>query len=476
MFILNFIKKEKEHRIPNIFEAILTFAVLVLVMVIGIKVFKASPHIPMMLGVMFASLMALRLGYTWIEVEEAMISGISRAMQAIIILAIIGILVGVWIVSGVVPTMIYFGLKIISPSAFLVCAILICSITSLATGTSWGTVGTMGIALVGIAGGLGIPAPVACGAIISGAYFGDKMSPLSETTNLAPAMAGTDVFTHIKFMMKPTIITYSICIVLYLILGFKYSDAGSGQIDSINTLIDGISNAYTVNPVLFIPPIIVILAIALKVPAMPGITLGVISAGILMPFFQDTSISELLEAAYSGVISNTGNKELDLLLSKGGLMSMMPSIALTIIAMMFGGIVEETKQLEVIVNKLLKLVKTPFGLINLTQATCIASNATMPEQYISLVVPGRMYEKSYKKMGLAPETLSNALESAGTVTSVLIPYNTCGVYISGVLGVATLSYAPYAFFNLLMPVTVAILAFFGIVVRYDEESDRFENV
>lgn len=469
-------KKEKSHKRPTLFEAIITFLVLIILMIVCIKVYETDPHIPMMLGVVFASLMALHLGYSWTEIENSMISGITKAMQAIIILAIIGILVGVWIVSGVVPTMIYYGLKIISPSAFLVCALIICSITALGTGTSWGTVGTMGIALVGIAEGLGIPAPLACGAIISGAYFGDKMSPLSETTNLAPAMAGTNVFTHIKFMMKSTVIAYGICLAAYLVIGLKYNGGGPENLSAINKLTEGISGAYTVNPILLIPPIVVIVAIALKVPAMPGITLGVISAGILMPFFQDVNFGELLDAAFSGAVSDTGNQSLDKLLSKGGLMSMMPSIALTIIAMMFGGIVEETKQLDVIVKKLLKLIKTPFGLINLTQITCVISNATMPEQYISLVVPGRMYEDSYKQMNLAPESLSNALESSGTVTSVLIPYNTCGVYISGVLGVATLSYAPYAFFNWLMPITVFILSIFGVVVKYREEGEHIEKV
>lgn len=465
-------RNQRKPRKPKFFEAVLTFVILIVFMAVGIAYYEADPHIPMLMGVMAAALMALYLGYSWKSIEDAMVEGISKAMQAIIILAIIGVLIGVWIISGVVPTMIYYGLKVISPSIFLVSALIICSITSLATGTSWGTLGTMGVAIIGIAGGLGIPVEIAAGAAISGAYFGDKLSPLSETTNLAPAMAGTDVFSHIKFMLKSTLFVYVITFLIYLFLGFKYSNLGGANIKEIDALMKGISGAYTVSPWLLIPPIVVIVVIGLKVPAIPGITIGILLAGIMMPFFQSGNFGNILNAACNGVVAHTGNKNLDALLSKGGLMSMMYSISLTLIAMMFGGIVEETKQLEVIVDRLVKFAKTPAALVNLTQLTCIASNATMPEQYISIVIPGRMYEKVYKKMGLAPVTLSNALESAGTVTSALIPYNTCGVYITGVLGVTTLSYLPYAFFNLLMPITVGILVWFGFFIKYsDSEKD-----
>ncbi len=457
-------KNKRQPRETKLIEAVITFLVLIGVMAVGIIHYGVDPHIPMFIGVIVAALMALYIGYDWSTIEKSMMEGIFRALQAIIILAIIGILVGTWIVTGVVPTMIYYGLKILSPSIFLLAALIICSITSIATGTSWGTMGTMGLALMGIAIGLGIPTPVAAGAIISGAYFGDKMSPLSDTTNLAPAMAGTDVFTHIKFMMLPTLVTYVICIVFFTFLGFKYATSNQfADTSSIQVMSDGLADAFNINPLLLLPPVIVIIAVACKIPAIPGIVLGIISAAIIGPIFQgsEANLGALLNAGMNGYTSNTGIQSVDDLLTNGGLMNMMFSISLTILAMMFGGIMETTKQLDVIVNQFLKFVKKPTNLVALTEVTCIASNATMPEQYISVVVPGRMYAETYKKMGLHPKTLSNALEGAGTVTSALIPWNTCGVYIFSVLGVTTFQYAPYALFNFLMPIMVIALSFTG---------------
>ncbi|MCK8060632.1 MULTISPECIES: Na+/H+ antiporter NhaC [unclassified Fusibacter] len=458
-------------RKPHFYEALLSFGCLMLVMGVGIAVFGANPHIPMLIGTAIAAVIALKIGYDWKTIEESMFDGIRQALQAVVILAIIGVLIGIWILSGVVPSMIYYGLNILTPKIFLVAAVIICSITSLATGTSWGTAGTIGIALMGIAQGMGIPAPVAAGAIISGAYFGDKMSPLSDTTNLAPAMAGTDVFTHVKFMLRPTIVAYTITLVFFGIMGVKYGGA-SADLSAIITMKEGLMANFTISPVLLIPPIAVIVAISRKVPAIPGIFLGIILGAILGPIMQGVDFGQILSAAYDGFISETGVEAIDDLLSAGGLSNMMYSISLTILAMMFGGIMEKTGQLEVIVEKLLKGIKTAHGLVVLTIATCFGSNLTMPEQYIAIVLPGRMYAKAYREMGLHPKTLSNALESAGTLTSALIPWNTCGVFLLGVLGVSTLEYAPYAIFNYTMPLVVIVMSYFGLVIaRIEDEPD-----
>lgn len=459
-----------EVRKPYIYEAILSFAFLIAVMGIGIAFFGANPHIPMLIGTAFAAVIALKIGYQWKDIENSMYEGIRQALQAIIILAIIGVLIGVWLLSGVVPTMIYFGLKILSPKIFLVATVLICSITSLATGTSWGTAGTIGIALMGIAHGLGIPAPIAAGAVISGAYFGDKMSPLSDTTNLAPAMAGTDVFTHVKFMMKPTLISYGITLVVFAFVGLKF---GGNNVDmsAIQTMKAALESSFNLSPLLLLPPIAVIVLISRKVPAIPGIFIGIILGAIMAPIFQGANFGDILNSSYSGFVSETGIESIDSLLTAGGLSNMMYSISLTLIAMMFGGIMERTGQLEVIVAKLLGLVKSATGLITLTIATCIGSNMTMPEQYISIVVPGRMYAQAYKDQGLHPKTLSNALESSGTLTSALIPWNTCGAFLYGVLGVPTMLYAKWAVFNYVTPLVVILLSFTGITVALlsDEE-------
>lgn len=452
----NINKYEKEVRKANFAEALFTFASLTIIMFISIIKYEESPHIPMLIGVLIASLVALKIGYTWKFIENSMIKGISQAMQSIIILAIIGVLIGVWILAGVVPTMIYYGLMILKPSIFLVATVLITSITSLATGTSWGTAGTMGIALMGIASGLGIPAPVTAGAVLSGAYFGDKMSPLSDTTNLAPAMAGTDVFTHIKSMAKPTLIAYGLTLLIFGFLSAKYRGA-SADLSNVNLIANGLKETFTISPVLLLAPLVVIISIAKKLPAVPGIALGIIIAAILGPIYQGINFGDILSAGLNGYVSNTGLEAVDQLLTTGGLNNMMSSISLTIIAMMFGGIAEETGILEAIVKKFLHRVQSIVGLVISTILTCVFTNASMPEQYISIVVPGRMFKNEYKERNLDPTLLSSTLESGGTVTSAMIPWNTCGTYMSTVLGVSTVHYLPFLFFNLLMPLVQVII-------------------
>lgn len=462
---------KNQPRQAKLWEAVLVFALLILIMFVSIIHYETDPHMPMFIGVIIAALMALRMGYKWKAIEGFMIHGITQALQSVVILAIIGILIGIWIVSGVVPTMISYGLNILAPAIFLPAALLITSITSLATGTSWGTMGTMGIALMGIAAGLGIPAPLTAGAVISGAYFGDKMSPLSDTTNLAPAMAGTDVFTHIKMMALPTLIAYGVSIVAFFVLGMRYT-GGASDLTVLNNIQEGLRTSFSINPVLLLPPILVILLIARKMPAIPGITIGIVSAAVLAPIFQSANLGDLLTAGFSGYESATGVEAIDSLLSSGGLEGMMYSISLTIIAMMFGGIAENTGLLKVLLDVILRRVKTAGGVITATILSSIFSNATMPEQYISLVVPGRMFNQAYTDKNLHPKTLSSALEAGGTVTSALVPWNTCGAFIRNTLGVPTLAYAPFAIFNWLMPVVTIVLAYLGPAVVYMTDAQR----
>ncbi|HLR20754.1 MAG TPA: Na+/H+ antiporter NhaC [Tissierellaceae bacterium] len=450
----------KGKRKPYLYEAILSFSFLIFVMAISIAKFEADPHVPMLIGTAFASIMATRFGYNWSEIEKGMFDGIYQALQAVVILIVIGILIGVWMESGVVPSMIYYGLGILSPNIFLLATLIICSVTSLATGTSWGAAGTVGTALMGIAKGLGIPAPIAAGAIISGVYFGDKLSPLSDTTNLAPAISGTDVFTHIKFMFSSTSIVYVITMILYLVIGLKYIGSATDMSSAV-IIKDGLSSSFNISPLLLIPPLAVILTIAFKVPAIPGISIGILLGVICGFIFQGSSLGSILDSSYGGYVSQTNIEMIDELLTAGGLEGMMYSVSLTIIAMMFGGIMEATGQLQIIVDAILSKVRSATGLITMTVLTCIFSNVTMPEQYISIVVPGRMYADAYRKMDLHPKTLSNALESSGTLTSALIPWNTCGVFMSGVLGVSTLQYRKWAFFNYLMPLAAIILSVVG---------------
>lgn len=476
---MNIFTAEREIKPASLKHALVSFAGLIAVMSVGIIKFKVDPHIPMFIGVIITAIVAMTLGYKWSDIEKMMIEGISKAMQSILILAIVGMMIGTWLLSGTIPTMIYYGLTLMKPSIFLVAAMLICSITSLATGTSWGTMGTMGLALIGIGNGLGMPIGPTAGAILAGAYFGDKMSPLSDTTNLAPAMAGTDVFSHVKFMLKSTIVTYVISLVFFGFVGFRYASGGTVDTSQATVLMDGIHDNFNINPLLLLPPLVVILAIAFKIPAIPGITLGLITAAVMAPLFQsDMSIftsnlkldhvgvtfGDILNASMNGFVCNTKVSSLNSLLSTGGLMNMSSSILMTVIAMMFGGIMEGTGQLAVIIESIMRFVKSDAGLVGMTELTCVLSNIVMPEQYISILVPGRMYAPAYRKRGLHPKTLSNALESAGTVTSCLVPWNTCGMFIAVTLGVTTSQYLPWAVFNYLMPIVCFIMALMGITV------------
>lgn len=457
-------------RKPYFYEALISILGLILVMGVALVKYKTDPHIPMLLGSVLAGLVAFKVGYDWKYIEQGMIEGITQALQSVIILIIIGVLIGVWIQAGVVPSMIYYGFNILSPKIFLLATLLICSATSLATGTSWGTVGTVGIALMGIAQGLGIPAPIAAGAIISGAYFGDKMSPLSDTTNLAPAVAGTDVFTHVRHMIYTTGVTYGIVIIIYLVLGFKY---GSGDmiLSTVNEIKGGLEAQFFISPLMLIPPMVVITCVALKAPAIPSITLGVLLGAIEAAIFQKANLGMIVTAGYSGYVSESGSQLVDQLLTAGGMTAMMYSVSLTIAAMMFGGILEKTGQMEALMKPLLKRLKSDGSLITATIVSCIATNMLLPEQYISIVVPGRMYADVYRERGLHPKNLSRALEDGGTITSVLVPWNTCGAFMKNILGVSATAYGPWAFLNYINPIVSIIYGFTGFTIEKMDEGE-----
>ncbi|MCL2558223.1 MAG: Na+/H+ antiporter NhaC [Treponema sp.] len=454
--------KGKAPRKPYLWEALLSLGVLIAVMAVGIAVFEADAHIPLLIGAGFAALMAMRLGYKWGDIEKAMFGGIYHVLQAIIILFVIGIIIGVWMTAGVVPTMIYYGLNILSPRTFLVATLLICSVTSVAIGTSWGTAGTIGVALMGVAIGLGINPALAAGAVVSGAYFGDKLSPLSDTTNLAAAMAGTDLFTHIKFMLRSTIPVYLIVVIIYVVMGIN-AGASDASFAGIEVIQGGIADTFNISPFLLIPPLVVIALVAMKVPAIPGIFIGVVLGGIFGAIFQGNNLGDIMGAAYGGFASDTGIEVVDELLSKGGLEGIMFAVSLIILAMMFGGIMEKTGQLEVVVSKAVKGFKSVTAFVGATMFTSVASNIAIPDQYIAIVVPGRMFSPEYKNRGLHPKMCSNAIDSAGTVTSPLVPWNTCGIAMATFLGVSTIEYLPFAFFNLLGPIAVVVMTGLGLL-------------
>lgn len=445
-------------------KSLFVIAFLIVSLISTILVFEGAPHIPLLVSTIVASLVAISCGYKWKEIEEGIVDTIRMSMQAILIVMIIGGIIGTWILAGIVPTMIYYGLKILSPGIFLVASCIMCAIVSLATGSSWTTIGTVGIALIGVGGGLGIPEPMVAGAIISGAYFGDKMSPLSDTTNLAPAMAGADLFDHIKHMVFTTGPSLLIALILYGVLGMKYA----GQelnVAGINTLLETLSQQFTITPLLLIPPVLVILMVVFRAPAIPGLIGGTVLGGVFAAIFQKAGISAIIAAAHYGYSSSTGVEAVDNLLSRGGINGMMWTVSLILIALSFCGTMEKTGMIRVIVERVLQFAHNTGSLVTATILTCIFTNYTTGVQYVALVIPGRMYKDAYQRIGLHPKNLSRALEDSGTLVAPLVPWSTDGAFISGALGILPLAYIPFAFLNLINPLVSIFYGFTGITME-----------
>ncbi|HLR75523.1 MAG TPA: Na+/H+ antiporter NhaC [Virgibacillus sp.] len=462
-----------EKKEMNVWWALLPLVIMVTVMIFTIIVLEQEPHIPLMIGTIAAALVAWKHGFKWKDIEQMMYKGIRLALPAIIIIMLVGLTIGAWIGGGVVASMIYYGLKVINPAFFLVTITIICAVVSLVVGSSWATMGTIGVAGMGIGLSMGIPAPMIAGAVISGAYFGDKMSPLSDTTNLAAGLTHTDLFEHIKHMFYTTIPGIVIALIVYFFLGrqFKTSVVGTEDIDQV---IAALQEHFVISPFLLLVPVIVIVLVMRKVPAAPALVVGIILGYLAQIFVQGGSASFALEALQSGYTLESGNFMVDELFNRGGLDSMMYTVSMTIVAMTFGGILEFSGMLESIMNHVLKLIKSTGALIASTIGAAFFTNASCSEQYISIVVPSRMFAKAYQERGLQSKNLSRALEDGGTLTSVFIPWNTCGVFIFGTLGVHAFAYAPYAIFNLIVPIISIIFAFTGYTIAKLSKEEQLQ--
>lgn len=416
-------------------------------------------------------------GFKFSNMMSQVAENLKSVTGAIVILLFVGALSGTWLISGIIPSMIYYGLNLLHPSIFLPSCLIICAIISIATGSSWTTSATVGIALIGISKAIGIPVEMSAGAIISGAYFGDKLSPLSDTTNLAPAISGSDLFTHIKYLTITTVPTITISLIIFIILNFYM--ISSGPTDN-TVLLEAINQTFNITPLIFIVPFIVIVLIIKKTPPIIALFTGTILGAIFALIFQQDILTQLsnsnsltFEGAYSAIINSitvdtnieSGNSELNDLFTSGGMLGMMNTIWLVISAMVFGGVMESIGALKTITTSLLNLGKSTFSLFASTAGSCLAINLTTSDQYLAIVIPGKMFEKAFKEKNLAPENLSRTLEDTGTVTSVLIPWNSCGAYQSGVLGVSVLDYFFYAIFNWLSFFMTLIVAGFNYKIK-----------
>jgi NhaC family Na+:H+ antiporter len=478
-------------RAPRLIDALIPILFLIVLLIISIQVFGndslsgSNQMVLIFSSIVAASIAIFRLGYTWGELQDGIIKSISSAMSAILILFLIGALAGTWLLSGIVPAMIYYGLEVLSPEIFLFAACTICAIVSVATGSSWTTVATVGVALLGIGKALGFEEGIIAGAIISGAYFGDKMSPLSDTTNLAPAMAGTDLFTHIRYMVKTTTPSMIITLILFIVIGLNYETDGS--VESVKAISDAISEKFNITGWLFIVPALVIVLIVRKVAAVPALLAGAILGGVFALIFQPDIIAivandsgsytylgfkAVMMSLYGEIAIVTENAVVNELLITSGMAGMLNTIWLIICAMVFGGIMEESGLLRVLAEAVIRKVHSVGSLIASTAATCVFFNITTSDQYLAILVPGRMYADVYRKRGLAPENLSRTLEDSATVTSVLVPWNTCGATQASVLGVATFTYAPYCFFNIISPIMTILYGYLKIGIHYNEPEEE----
>jgi NhaC family Na+:H+ antiporter len=446
------------------------------VFVFGDDALSGSNQFILLIGGAIAAVVGFYHKVSYEKMLAEVAENLKSTTGALLILLMVGALSGTWLVSGIIPAMIYYGLQILNPTIFLAACVIICAIISIATGSSWTTSATVGIALIGIGNALGIPMGMTAGAVLSGAYFGDKMSPLSDTTNLAPAMAGGDLFTHIRYMLLTTVPTLIVTLIVFVVLGFTMDTSGEADTASI---LNSIEATFNISGWLFLVPLGVILMILKKTPPLMALLIGTLLGGVFALIFQPEIIAGLsgakelnFENGYKGILNAitvsteiaTDNVALNDLFTSKGMSGMLGTIWLIMCAMVFGGIMDGIGALSKISETLLGMAKTTFGLFASTVASCLALNVTASDQYLAIVIPGKMFSKAYKNKGLAPENLSRTLEDSGTVTSVLIPWNTCGAYHSGVLGVGVADYFVYAIFNWLSPFMTLLFAAFQIKI------------
>ena len=480
-------------RPPTLWQALLPLLVLMVLLAAGVALFGADAafganQVALILAASVAALVGWRNGLSWEQLQDGIVQGVGLATGAIFILLAVGALIGTWILSGTVPTLIHYGLLILDPAWFYPAACLLCAAVAITIGSSWTTAGTIGVALMGVAGGLGMDPAITAGAVISGAYFGDKMSPLSDTTNLAPAAAGSELFAHIRHMTWTTIPSIVLAVIGFTALG--WTDAGRGDVGAVADLSLQMSKHFTLGWYLLIPLLVVLLLAARRVPALPTILVGALLGALFAVIFQPDAVRTLAGggdggvalikgawmALFGGYKLESGVAAVDSLLSRGGMASMLNTVWLVLCAMAFGAVMETVGLLERLIRSVLAAAKTTGTLIAATLVTAFGTNIVTADQYISIVLPGRLYRGEYQKRGLAPVNLSRALEDGGTLTSPLVPWNTCGAYMAATLGVATFDYLPYALFNLINPILALILAFTGFkVLRLAADQVRQEQ-
>jgi len=462
--------KKPDIQAPNLLISVIPLIVMVLLLIVGYGVFKIGAEVLLVITAFVTGILARMSGYSWDIMQQGIVDSITKALPAMLIVITVGVLIGSWIIGGTIPMLIYYGLKMISPRFFLLSACIVCSIISLFTGTSWGTVGTVGIAFIGVAEGLGIPTAQAAGAIISGAYFGDKLSPFSDTTNLAPIAARSNLFDHIKHMLWTTLPAWVIGLGIYLVMGFL-SHSGK-QVSLPVDLLEALKENFRLNILLLLPPLIVLYFAVRKLPTIPGMLISSFIALILGIFFQGVNLPDALTALTHGYQSNTGLADLDRLLTRGGMMSMMGVTLIAFCAFGFAGIMQSTGMLDRILSALARFTRTTGMLIASTVISCISVALMTGSSFLSIIIPGELFSPLYKAKNLAAKNLSRTTEDSGTVIVPLIPWSMAAVFMSGTLGVSTLDYLPWTFMNYFGFLFALLYGFSGIGIALKIREDE----
>lgn len=448
------IRKPKK---PGFVIALVPLVAMSALLGVGYGIYQIRPQVLLVCAAFITGILGLYLRFSWKDMESGIVDSINKAMPAILIMLCVGILIGSWIASGTIPMVIYYGLKLISPKYFLVTACFVCSLTSIATGTSWGTIGTLGVAFIGIAMGLGIPLGPAAGAIVAGAYFGDKMSPFSDVTNLAPVAVGSNLFDHIKHMAWSATPAWLIGLFIYFLVGLRY-EGGKVESEAMTIITQTIKDNFNFNVLLLLPMAIVFYFAFTKKPTIPGMLISSFVAGIIAIIFQKASITDVATAMNTGYVAQTGVEEVDNLISRGGMMSMMETQLVAFTAFSFGGIMQATGLLSVILGRIMKFATKVWSIVLTTIGTTIITALITGSSYLAIIIPGDLLSAVYKKKGLAAKNLSRIVEECGAIIVPLIPWSMAGVYITGTLGVSTFSYLPWAIMNY---ASVVILAIYG---------------
>lgn len=466
-------KRKREIRDPYMWEILLILLILIVILSTSLLFLGVEAHIPFIVVIALTSLMAIRMGHTWEELEKKILDSIASIFQAVIILLMVGMVIGSWIQGGIVPSLIYYGLKLINPNIFLVTIFVVMSICSVATGSSWTIVGTLGVAAMGIGEGMGIPAPITAGAVVGAGYFGDKFSPLSDTPNLHCAICHVNLFDNFKNILKTTIPMYCIALILTAIVGMRYSTGGHVSLDAIETITSTLDQTFVISPFLMLPVLMVVGMIVFKIPAIPGIFLMTLVGGLCGFFVQGADLGSVITSIHTGYVGNTGVESVDSLLTRGGLSSMLGTASLIFCAISYGGVLEATGTLRIIIEMILKKVKKDGSLIFTTIVSSIILNMIAVDNYVTAVITGNMFRKAYIQRGLHPLNLSKCLAESAAITSPLIPWNTCGIVMFGMIGVSAVEYLPYAFMCWVPPIVLAVFAYLNIgIIRLNPEEQR----